>query len=311
MVESRATRSTVILLLVPLVIVCGSKLAQAQRRGGKLEGGGPGSSFERIVPLEDDNSPFDIKRERLPRAYGGHNIQIVYDSIQNSMATVAQGHDPERNAQSIPAGSALNADSIYAFQVRPEEIAYDKRQQKVRVSCQVWSILAQGKPDTTKSGFRIAYVPRVDHSYTYAGPDGRNIEIEEKKFREYTVAFENLGAFPLERRSEQTKAASVRSLDDSLRDGTIVAETLATKEQADQLKQNVRLLVLCHLAEPYATWETIDVKGTPEKPGEYLAEHKYLHARLLELWLYDAYSGKVLRKMTPEDGQIRYESPQQ
>ena len=311
MVESRGMRSTIILLLVPLVIVCGSELAQAQRRGGKLEGGESGPSFEKIVPLEDDNSPFDITRERLPRAYGGHNIQTVYDAIQNNMATVAQGHDPERNAQSIPPGSTLNGDSVYAFQVKPAEIAYDKREQKVRVSCQVWSILVQGKPDTTKSGFRIAYVPRVDHSYTYAGPNGRNIEIEEVKFREYTVAFENLAAFPLERRSEPTKALSARSLDDSLRDGTIVAETPAAKEQSDQLKRNVRLLVLCHLAEPYVTSETIDVKGTSEKPGEYLAEHKYLHVRLLELWLYDAYSGRVLQKMTLLDGQIRYQSHQQ
>ena len=66
-----------------------------------------------------------------------------------------------------------------------------------------------------------------------------------------------------------------------------------------ELERNLRLLVVCRLIEPYATSETVEVKGTPESPGEYLAEHKYLHVRILELWLYDAYTGKVFAKIGP------------
>ena len=168
--------------------------------------------------MEYDNAPFDITRERLSEAYGGHNIQVVYNTVRTGLPKAAQVSEAGQSTETIPLSWAQKDDSIYAFQVKPAEVAYDKHGQKIRVSCQVWSILTQGRPDRTKSGFRIAYIPRVDHTYTYTGGDGKKTEIEELKFREYTVAFENLGAFPVERHAEQAKGAyAAGTLDESLK----------------------------------------------------------------------------------------------
>jgi hypothetical protein len=302
MVRTGGTKTTVILLLASLVLLCGSSVVRAQRRGDTSQGGGPGSTSEKIVPMEYDNAPFDITRERLSEAYGGHNIQAVYNTVRTSLQKAAQVSEAGQSRETIPLAWTQKDDSIFAFQVKPAEVAYDKHGQNIRVSCQVWSILTQGRPDRTKRGFRIAYVPRVDHTYTYTGSDGKKTEIEEVKFREYTVAFGNLGAFSVERHAEQAKGASAAgALDESLRSETIVARISAAKKEADRFKPNIRLLVLCRLAEPYVSSETVDVRGTPEKPGEYLAQHEYLHIRLLELWLYDAYAGKILMKIRPDN----------
>jgi hypothetical protein len=196
----------------------------------------------------------------------------------------------------------LKADSIYAFQVKPADISYHKREQMMRVYCQLWTILAKGTADKTKNGFRVDYIPQVDNSYAYTAADGKKIEIEEVKFREYTVAFENLREFPIEKSSlpaKQAKEKPATSLDDALKGETIVADFPAAKAEAGELERNIRLLVLCNLAAPYVTSETVHKEGTPEKPGEYLAQHQYLHVRLLELWFYDASTGKVFMKIGP------------
>jgi hypothetical protein len=225
---------------------------------------------------------------------------------RGAAAGVAEGQDPGIRMTRLHAGfpltGTLKAGSTYAFQVTPADISYNKREQMMRVYCQLWTILAKGTADKAKSGFRVDYIPQVDNRYAYTTADGKKIEIEEVKFRECTVAFENLREFPVEKSSLQAKQAKekpVTSLDDALKGETIVAHFPAAKAEAGQLERNVRLLVLCNLASPYATSEILHEEGTPEKPGEYLAQHQYLHVRLLELWFYDASTGKVFMKIGP------------
>jgi hypothetical protein len=263
--------------------------------------------MEKFVPLEYDTLPFDITREQLPHAYGGHNAQVIYNSVQNSMAKGARAGEAGGQGQgmtglpaALPLTEVLKAGSIYAFQVKPADISYSKREQMMRVYCQLWTVLAGGTADKVKSGFRIDYIPQVDNRYVTTAADGTKIEIEEVKFREYTVAFENLGEFPVEKSSlpaKQVKDKPVISLDDALKGETIVAGIPAAKAEEGRQERNIRLLVVCNLVEPYVTSETMNKKGTPEKPGEYLAQHRYLQVRLLELWFYDASTGEVFTKI--------------
>jgi hypothetical protein len=265
--------------------------------------------MEKFVPVEYGTMPFDITAEQLPRSYGGHNAQTIYNHLQTSMmsgarVSGAEGPDPGMTGPraGLPLTGTLTVGSTYAFQVKPADIVYNKHAQTMKVYCQLWTILAKGTPDKTKSGFRIDYIPQVDNSYAYTAAEGAKIVIEEVKFREYTAAFENIGEFPVEKGSPPAKEAKekpVTSLDDTLKGETIVTDVPAAKAEAGQLGLNMRLLVVCNLVEPYATSEIVYKKGTPEKPGEYLAQHEYLHVRLLELWFYDASTGKVYMKIKP------------
>jgi len=298
-VKTRRTKGIITLLLALAFLLCATDLLRAQRREREPQGAGPGASPEPIVPMEYDSGPFDVTVERLPRAYGGHNIQRVYHSVKDGMPKTAREHGAGQEGRTDPLERSQETNAVYAFQVRPMEITYDKHEGKMEISCQLWSVLAQGAANPAKRGFRIAYIPRVDHTYTYTGADGKNVEVEEVKFTEYTVAFANLDAFPLDVRPEKTKGPPVRNPDASVKSGTIVARAPAEKREVGELERNLRLLAVGRLTEPYATSETVEVKGTPESPGEYLARHEYLHVRLLGLWLYDAYTGKVFAKIEP------------
>lgn len=201
---------------------------------------------------------------------------------------------------------ALIPGSVYAFQVKPFDVAYDKREQTIWVYCRLWTILAHGGADMGKLGFRIDYIPQVDNRYDYTGADGKKVEIEDVKFTEYTAAFANLSEFAVEKAglpagSGQPKGKSFSSLDDALMFKSIIMGAPAPKKGMEDVALNVRLLAVCRLARPYVTSETVQVRGTPEKPGEYLAQHRYLHVRLLQLWLYDAFSGRVLKKIRPAE----------
>ena len=200
---------TVILLLVCFVLFCGTDLALAQRRGGTRTSrpvAGPDMDMEKFVPVEYDAMPFDITRGQLPRSYGGHNIRVIYNSLQNSVANSAAagaggGQDPGTAGlrAGLPVTGGLKTGSVYAFQVKPTGISYRKGEQTMRVTCQLWTVLAKGTADKAKSGFRVDFIPQVDNSYAFTAADGKKIEIEEVKFQEYTVAFENLREFPVEK----------------------------------------------------------------------------------------------------------------
>ncbi len=264
-----------------------------------IGGGVAGSPFVRV---EYDKMPFDVSREQLPPRYGGHNVQDVYNAIKNNPAM----NRGQMEGQNTALGTALymTTGSTFAFQITPAYLTYEKHEQMMRAYCQLWKILAKGSEDGTKNGFRIEYIPTLENRSTYKGADGRDIEIEEIKFREYTIAFENLVEFRIERgrfpdKQTKDKDRPAASLDDTLKDDFIVAAFPAKKADAEALEANLKLLAICNLAGPYATSEIVRRVSTPERPGEYLAEHDYVHVRLLELWFYDALMGKVLAKIRP------------
>jgi hypothetical protein len=260
---------------------------------------------------EFDRTPFDITRKRLPPVYIGHNVELVYNSVRNMPPERRGGQD---TAAEHPRGSgseddppvlaALKLGSVYAFQVKPAEILYHSREHTLEAYCELSAVLANGRDDGTRRGFRVVYAPQVDNRFTYTDAKGARIDFEELKFRETTVAFQNFRDFPVEtavlpslRRAG--KGIAGRGEENGLAREMIVGSFEIDPKAAAQLVESTRLLVLCNLADPFASLETIHLQGTSEKPREYLAVHEYLQVRLLELWFYDVVTGKIFMKIRP------------
>jgi hypothetical protein len=285
-------------------------------RGGQRRAGGPGMGGGRFRTAEFDTASFDITRQQLPPVYLGHNVQPIYDAINdrktegtNLTETGARNPGNASHAIYLPLTGTLNFDSVYAFQIVPAENSYSAREQTIQSYCPLSTVLAEGMEDKTRKGFRIAYSPQMDTHYTYTDAKGRQIEVEDVKFRDYTIAFENFGQFPLEKavlpsaKQEAEKGhrqgdTTSRS-DDASEHEMIIGRFTLPPAEAEQFEESLRLLAVCRMVDPYVTSETVHRTGTPEKPGEYLAQHKYLHVRLLELWFYDIATGKVLMKIKP------------
>lgn len=298
-------RALALLFVASCIIFC-SGVLYAQQRGGN-RGNQPGTASpgfinERFVPTEFDKTPFDMTVNNLPPAYIGHDPRTVYDALNNTKEDILAGD--------YPLTASLRPRSIYAFQVRPSEIFYDSRERTLKVYVELKTILANEAENRTKRGFMVWYEPQMDSRFTYTNARGKKIEIEQIGFREYTIAFGYPAAFPIERvvlpgigesmEKKSGKGNLEANLYDTLKQEVIPASFNNVPSSAVvQLRESTRLLVLCNLIPPYTASMTVRRKGTLEKPGEYRAEHVYLHVRLLELWFYDVVTGKVMMKMKP------------
>jgi len=310
-----STRILALSLLVGLCLMwCGPASVLAQRRGGRGSQSGAQSGGQQAGPgrgglpsPEYDQVPFSPAREYLPRVYMGHNLQLVHSAMQSRLAEIGsrQGTGPERQGpqgqpDDTPLLAGLGMGSIYAFQVKPAEIVYHKAEHTLEAYCELSPVLDQGTEDATSKGFMVVYAPQVDNRFTYTDDRGRQVEFEEKKFREWTVAFRNFRDFPV----EKAVLPSVRQESHGQEHGPagemIIGRFEVEPKAAEQLEESTRLLVVCGLEKPFATSETIHLQGTPEKPREYLAVHQYLHVRLLELWFYDVVTGKIFIKIRPK-----------
>jgi hypothetical protein len=184
--------------------------------------------MEMSVSMEYDDGPFDITRTRLPYTYGGHNIQAVYGSAPGRESEKA-GLPGLMDGGSVPARVATRTAFLpswtYAFQLRPEEMRFDKREQALKVYCRLWKILTNGAADGTKNGFRVDYVPQVDNRLVCNAANGGRSRSKRSSSAEYSIAFGNIGDFDLERGAlpgTRPKNASLAALDDALRGDAIV-----------------------------------------------------------------------------------------
>jgi hypothetical protein len=299
-------------LSVPYLMFCSNGFLWAQ------PGGGPPPHKERLPSPEFDKTSFDITRELLSPVYIGHDVQKIYDVIksrtidnEDKKKTTGQYEEKSLREAFLSSVGTLNFGWTYAFQVRPVENFFDARENILRVYCELSTILADGVEDKREKGFRIRYDPWVDNHHTFTDAKGEEIEIRELKFKDYTVAFENFKQFSIERvalpseeqeiEKRRRKGSLEPSSSETLKREMIVARLKIQPAEAYQLKESTMMLVVCNLAEPYVTFDTVQRQGTPEKPGEYLAQHGYLHIRVLQLWFYDVVTGKVLMKMKPEN----------
>jgi hypothetical protein len=288
----------------------------AQRTGGARGGQQKKGESERIIYAEFDTAPFDMTREQLPPMYLGQSIQVVYQAIEErrtGSVDVAEAatQDPKNGKPAVDfSGTGIrNFDNVYAFRIVPAENFYSSGDQTLQSYCPLSRVLANGVEDETRKGFRVDYSPQVDNHYVYTDDKGKQVEIEEVKFRDYTIAFENLDQFSVEKavlpgakqvaNREYKKNHTVSPSDDASEHEMIMGKFKLRSTEAKQFKESISLLAVCVLVSPYVTSDVVHRIGTPEKPGEYLAQHEYLHVRLLELWFYDFETGKVLMKMKP------------
>jgi len=269
-----------------------------------------------MKPAEFDTATFDITREQLPPAYLGHSIQLIYKAINERLMrspdvveTAARSPGNGKPAIDSSLTGTLDFGSIYAFRVVPAENFYSDSEQTLQSYCPLSTVLAKAVENKILKGFRVDYSPQMDNHYTYTDDKGKQIEIEEVKFRDYTIAFENFGQFSVEKAvlpsvkqaadKGHKKGDTMSHSDDLSEQEMIIGKLRLPSAEAKQFKESISLLAVCSLVDPYLTSETVHRIGTPEKPGEYLAQHEYLHVRLLELWFYDLGTGKVLMKMKP------------
>jgi hypothetical protein len=164
-------------------------------------------------------------------------------------------------------------------------------------------------PESPKKGIRIVYAPKIDNQLTVMNPNGSKVEFKELKFTDYVLALNNFDEFAGIKTVSSLSKMGVAGKGDGMilgenpkaevTDRAVQGIFRVKEAEVEQFKESIRLLALCRLAAPYTTSRIVHRQGTSDNPEEYLADHRYLHVRLLELWFYDIITGRVLLKMQP------------
>jgi hypothetical protein len=232
-----------------------------------------------------DTRSFNRDAERLPPGYTGHNAELLYNAIRMRQEIVKSrpGENAEQHRSRIagdiykPLIGSLDFDSVYAFRITPAKRIYNSSRKILDLGCSLVPIFDKGA-ESAKKSFVVRYQPQLDNSYVITGKDGSKKLIEETKFVQYSIV-------PVD-----AAGAAAESRD------TIPAAVTMTEEDIRKSEADVMFLVIGRLQSPYISFEEINKNPHPGSSGIYLGRYHYLHVHVIDIWVYDLTSGKILQK---------------
>lgn len=232
-----------------------------------------------------DTRPFNTGIESLLPRYTGHNAELLCNAIRLRQEIVKQrpGETAAQHRSRIagdihaPLMGSLDFDSMYAFRIAPAKKIYDAGRKTLEVNLSLIPIIEKGV-ETPKKAFLIRYQPQLDNSYVAMGKDGSKKVVEEKKFLQYSIVPVDKAGSPAETRD------------------TISTVIPMTQEELKKTEGDVMFLVLGRLQSPYISYEEINQNPQPGASGTYLGRYYYLHINVVDMWVYDMSSGKIVQK---------------
>ena len=271
-----------ILIFLCIATVLVSCSGPPKRDRGQRQPPVPETTF---VSTMYDRRPFNTGIERLPQGYTGHNPELLYNSIRLRQEIV-KWRPGETDAQhrariggeiSAPLLGSVDFDSTFAFTITPSKRTYDTGRKSLEVSCSLVPIFEKGL-DGPKKAFMVRYQPQLDNSSVVTGKDGSERVIEEKKFSEYAIVPVDRAGVPVETRD------------------TITTTVAMAPEEDRKTESGVMFLLIGRLQSPYASYEEVNRNPVGGASGTYLGRYHYLHIHVLDIWVYDIASGRILQK---------------
>ena len=232
-----------------------------------------------------DTKPFNLNTDQLPPMYTGHNPELLYNNIRLRQEIVKRYPDEtieqyrSRVSGNIyaPLMGSVDFDSLYAFRIIPGKKAYNAGTKSIQLSLKLAPVFAKGL-ETSKRAFMVRYQPQLDNSYVVTDKNGSRRVVEEKKFSEYAIMPVNSAGIPVESRD------------------TIMTAIPMTPEEARKSEGDLMFLLIGRLQSPYISYEEVNRNPLPGTSGTYLARYYYVHVHVIDMWAYNAASGKILQR---------------
>lgn len=238
-----------------------------------------------------DTKPFAVDTDRLSPGYGGHNPELLYNGIRLRQEMVKRRPNEtseehrSRIARDIytPIMGSIDFDSVYAFRVAPGKSTYDAGRGSVELTVKLTPVFEKGL-ETPRRAFRVRFQPQLDNSYAVTEKNGSRRVIEEKKFSEYAILPVDDAGAPVEERD------------------TLAMTVPMTAEEAKKNEGDLMFLLIGRLQSPYISYQEVNRNPLPGSMGTYLARYHYVHVKIIDIWVYDTASGKILQKLSHVPG---------
>ena len=234
-----------------------------------------------------DTKPFNINTDRLSPMYAGHNPELLYNNIRLRQEMVKRRPEEtveehrSRIARDIytPVMGSIDFDSVCAFRVPPGKSAYDAGRGSIELTVKLTPVFEKGL-ETPRRAFMVRFQPQLDNSYVIKEKNGSRRIIEEKKFSEYAILPVDDAGSPVEERD------------------AFAMTVPTTGEEAKKNEGDLMFLIIGRLRSPYISYQEVNRNPLPGSTGTYLARYHYVHVKIVDIWVYDSASGKVVQKLS-------------
>jgi hypothetical protein len=279
-------RSIFIVVCIGVLLVSCSGAAKKDDKGKR-----PFLQQEKFLSTIYDTKPFVIDADRLAPGYGGHNPELLYNSIRLRQEVVkrrpAETSEEHRSriARDIytPVMGSIDFDSVCAFRVPPGKSTNAPGRGSVELTVKLTPVFEKGL-ETPRRAFMVRFQPQLDNSYVITEKNGSRRVIEEKKFSEYAILPVDDAGAPVEERDTFTMTVPM------------------TAEEAKKNEGDLMFLIIGRLQSPYISYQEVNRNPLPGSTGTYLARYHYVHVKIVDIWVYDAASGKIVQKLSHVSG---------
>ena len=234
------------------------------------------------------NASFDLNANKLSVPHLGHDINKIYEAIKKTQENTKQKQEfettiqyKERLAQQLsqPFYGQVRINSTLAFVVKPKSY-YDADNQELIINIED-GYLKNTSNDTRVSRTAVL-INRVESvPYYTQGRNVYNAQVEVKNSNEtnYNLAINNRNNFE-----------GIINLN------KIGQPVKLNINDAKDIKPNLEAVLLVSLIEPYISNDFYLHSPTITEPWDYTKSDNYLEVKLLEVWIYDRLSGKIVMK---------------
>lgn len=237
-----------------------------------------------------DTKPFDLKQEKLPPNYRGHDAELLFSNLYDSTLYM-RGNEKiadfnkrlQDNKELIPDFNKkmgeLKVDSTFAFQanILPK---YDSEAKIIKPSILIMP--------TRFSELSFLYSNKDKQIRSFAAQNAYGAQvtvnvIESESFRILTTNSEKFSS-PLSETYVERLGANFEM----------------DSETASQIRRSLMALIICKLVEPYGKYAADIIEPTFSKPNQTQVKEKDVVTEILEIWYYEPVSGKIYHKQKPK-----------
>lgn len=260
--------------------------------------------------VSNSSAPIDIEAARLPIGYKGNDPQQIFKTLadrrtpKGEFETTDAYRDRIAKELARPVLGSLTAfNSIFAFELggRLRLISeYNADTENLQVGVrrgQVTKGITLLSDDWVTLPLPIV-VSTSQEKYQATNAYGAQVVVDKSTLAAYELIVRNWKDWeavrytPISGHAREPSSAR----ESSLKPDSLLFSTTMSPAEARLVKPHLKLLGLVRLKYPFTEFDVSRSKPTFDVPEDTIIRYNYLHADLIELWLFDANTGKVLQK---------------
>lgn len=279
---------------------------------------------ERLATCSYLDVPFDPSIEKIPVPFLGHDIERIYKAfIEKEEAKQKEKFESTEQLKyrletksKKPLFGSVGQDAILAFSVSTRS-AYDAGSQTLAISIPISEVWRTLEIDSSKLALYIKCGKPTEQKSIGQNAYGAKIEIKETYTKSFELAIHNQHNFEIKKvlseyDKEHTRMQTKHNLPTTSLDPDIQRQT-AFEQQIDMgpteviaAKDKIAALILARPTPPYISYGCLRHKATFENPFYFLGRKYYVDVDLLEIWIYDKLSGKIISKIKGKESSHLY-----